>query len=91
MLSRRRFLTSTGAAGAALSLPAALQAQPDKSPIRILIGFPPGGATDAIARTVADRLPALLGQPVVVENKAGAGGRLAADAVLAAPADGLTG
>jgi tripartite-type tricarboxylate transporter receptor subunit TctC len=56
----------------------------------VLIGFPPGGATDAIARVVTDRLGAELGQPVVVENRPGAGGRLAADAVLAAPADGRT-
>jgi tripartite-type tricarboxylate transporter receptor subunit TctC len=77
-------------AGAALALPAALRAQGDKPPIRVLIGFPPGGATDAIARTVVDRLPAELGQPVIVENKPGAGGRIAADTVLQAPADGLT-
>jgi len=62
----------------------------NKPPIRILVGFPPGGATDAIARVVADRLPALLGQPVIVDNKPGVGGRIAADMVLAAPADGLT-
>lgn len=77
-------------AGAALALPAALRAQGDKPPIRVLIGFPPGGATDAIARTVVERLPAELGQPVIVENKPGAGGRIAADALLAAPADGLS-
>ena len=77
-------------AGAALALPTALRAQGDKPPIRVLIGFPPGGATDAIARTVVDRLPAELGQPVIVENKPGAGGRIAADTVLQAPADGLT-
>ena len=57
MLNRRRFITTTGAAGAALALPIGALAQPDKAPIRILIGFPPGGATDAIARVVADRLP----------------------------------
>jgi tripartite-type tricarboxylate transporter receptor subunit TctC len=77
-------------AGAALALPAALRAQGDKPPIRVLIGFPPGGATDAIARTIVDRLPAELGQAVLVENKPGAGGRIAADALLAAPADGLS-
>lgn len=76
------------AAGAALALPGVLRAQGDRPPIRVLIGFPPGGATDAIARTVVDRLPALLGQPVVVENKPGVGGRMAADALLALPADG---
>lgn len=75
-------------AGAVL-LPAAVHAQ-SKPTIRIVVGFPAGGATDAIARVVADRLPGLLGQPVIIENKPGAGGRLAADLVLAAPADGLT-
>ena len=84
---RRHLLT---AAAAAWAVPGALRAQTDKAPIKVLIGFPPGGATDAIARTVADRLPAELGQQVVVENKPGAGGRLAADALLAAPADGQT-
>jgi tripartite-type tricarboxylate transporter receptor subunit TctC len=68
----------------------AVHAQGDKPPIKVWVGFPPGGATDAIARVITDKLPALLGQPVVVENKPGAGGRLAAEAVLAAPADGLT-
>lgn len=85
-LSRRVVL----AAGAAAALPRFAIAQSDKAPIRVYIGFPPGGATDAIGRVVVDRLPAILGQTVIVENKPGIGGRLAADAVLAAPADGLT-
>lgn len=78
------------AAGAAAALPRFAVAQGDKAPIKVLIGFPPGGATDAIGRVIVDRLPAVLGQPVVVDNRPGIGGRLAADAVLAAPADGLT-
>lgn len=84
-LSRRLIVL---AAASVLALPLAALAQP--RPIRLLVGFPPGGATDAIARAVADKLPALLGQPVLVDNKPGAGGRMAADLVLAAPADGLT-
>ncbi len=75
------------ALGCALALGA--QAQSDK-PIRILVGFPPGGASDAIARVLADRLPAVLKQPVVVENRPGIGGRLAAQAVKNAAPDGLT-
>jgi tripartite-type tricarboxylate transporter receptor subunit TctC len=75
---------------AALAAPALARAQGDKPAIRVIVGFPPGGATDAIARVVVDRLPAELGQGVVVDNKPGVGGRIAADAVLAAPADGLT-
>lgn len=77
-------------AGAALAAPALACAQGNKPPIRILVGFPPGGATDAIARAVVDHLPAELGQAVIVDNKPGVGGRIAADLVLAAPADGLT-
>lgn len=77
------------ASAALLALPALTHAQ-NKAPIRLLVGFPPGGATDAITRAVADKLPALLGQPVIVDNKPGVGGRIAADMVLAAPADGLT-
>jgi tripartite-type tricarboxylate transporter receptor subunit TctC len=77
------------ASAALLALPLLAPAQ-NKPPIRILIGFPPGGATDAIGRVVADKLPGVLGQPVIVDNKPGVGGRIAADMVLAAPADGQT-
>jgi len=77
------------ASAAALTLPLATLAQ-NKAPIRLIVGFPPGGATDAIARAVADKLPGVLGQPVIVDNKPGVGGRMAADLVLAGPADGLT-
>ena len=77
------------AAGAALALPSLGQAQ-DKSPIRILVGFPPGGGTDALARFIAERLAVELGQPVIVENKPGAGGRLAADQLMTSAPDGLT-
>jgi tripartite-type tricarboxylate transporter receptor subunit TctC len=59
-------------------------------PYKILVGFPPGGGTDAIARILADRLKDPLDVAVVVENRAGAGGQLAAQALKAAPADGHT-
>ncbi|MFZ1607537.1 MAG: Bug family tripartite tricarboxylate transporter substrate binding protein [Rhodoferax sp.] len=65
-------------------------AQAQTGPIKILVGFPPGGGTDAIARTLADKLKDQLGTPVVVENKAGAGGQIAAQTLKAAPADGTT-
>jgi tripartite-type tricarboxylate transporter receptor subunit TctC len=57
---------------------------------RILVGFPPGGGTDAIARILGEKLQAELGQPVVVENKPGAGGQLAGQALKAAAPDGST-
>ena len=86
-MNRRRLLA---AACLGLAAPAALRAQSDKPVIRILLGLPPGGGTDAIARVFADRLPAELGQPVIIESKVGVGGRLAADALKAAAPDGLT-
>jgi tripartite-type tricarboxylate transporter receptor subunit TctC len=60
------------------------------TPIRILVGFPPGGGSDAIARTLADKLKDQLGAPVVVDNRAGAGGQIAAQALKAAAPDGHT-
>jgi tripartite-type tricarboxylate transporter receptor subunit TctC len=60
----------------------------DTSTVKIMVGFPPGGGTDAIARVLAEKLKDQLGQNFIVENKAGAGGQLAAQALKAAPADG---
>jgi len=65
------------------------QAWPSK-PIRLVIGFAPGGAADYVARTIADPLGRVLGQTVTVDNRAGAGSSLAADFVAKAPADGYT-
>jgi tripartite-type tricarboxylate transporter receptor subunit TctC len=59
-------------------------------PIKILVPYQPGGATDIIARHVANRLPEVLGQSVVVENRAGASGNIALEAAAKAPADGYT-
>lgn len=76
------------AAGLALALPAAL-AWTDK-PVRMLVPAPAGGTMDVVARVVADQLSADIGQPVVVENKPGAGGAIAVLNMLSAPADGNT-
>ncbi|WP_439114920.1 tripartite tricarboxylate transporter substrate binding protein [Hydrogenophaga sp.] len=76
------------AAALAFALPAAM-AWPDK-PIRMIVPAPAGGTMDVVARIVADRLQANTGQPVVVENRAGAGGAIAVQAMLAAPPDGNT-
>lgn len=91
-LSRRRMLGHTAAllAGAPLALASPMAHAADKPPLRILVGFPAGGGTDAIARTLADRLGAELGQTVIVDNKPGAGGQLAAQALKAAAPDGNT-
>jgi tripartite-type tricarboxylate transporter receptor subunit TctC len=80
--SRRHF------AVLALALSCGLVAAQNAKPIKLMVGFPPGGGTDAVARILAEKLKDELGTPVVVENKPGAGGQLAAQALKAAPADG---
>lgn len=62
---------------------------PDR-PVRLVVGFTPGGAADYVARSVGDALARALGQPIVIDNKPGAGSSLAADFVAKAPADGYT-
>src|SRR4051812_44984232 len=62
---------------------------PDR-PIRLVVGFPPGGATDILARILSQYMPDSIGQPVVVDNRGGATGTIAAAIVAKAPADGYT-
>jgi tripartite-type tricarboxylate transporter receptor subunit TctC len=72
-------------------LPAAAQEAPfPNRPLRILLAFAPGGGTDIIARNVASAMQGVLGQPVVVENRPGAGGNIATEAAAAARPDGYT-
>lgn len=86
-LTRRHLLASALAAGAVHALPARADAP---KTLRILVGFPPGGGSDAIARLLADKLKDALAMPVVVDNRPGAGGQIAAQVLKSAQADGST-
>ena len=90
-LPRRRFLSLAAAAVAlpAVSRSARAQAYPAR-PVRLIIGYPPGGSADITARLTGQWLSERLGQPVVIESRPGAGTNLATEAVVRAPADGYT-
>jgi len=95
-INLKKLFVSSALVGIAASLPSVALAQtssaanfPNK-PIKLLVGFAPGGGTDAAARTIAIKLTDLLGQTVVVDNKPGAGGNIAADMVAKAQGDGYT-
>jgi tripartite-type tricarboxylate transporter receptor subunit TctC len=85
---RRAFVSA--AITAAVFLSAAAQAQYPSRPIRVIVPTTAGGVPDVLARTVGARVAEALGQPMVIENRAGAGGILAAEAVLKSPPDGHT-
>jgi tripartite-type tricarboxylate transporter receptor subunit TctC len=90
-LPRRAFfsLTLGVAALPARSKIAWAQAYPSR-PVHIIVGFPPGGPSDILARLIGQRLSERLGQSFIIENRAGAQGRIATEAVTRAPADGHT-
>ncbi len=89
-MNTRFFLKACVAAGlAALSIGAMAQAWPAR-PVRVIIPFPPGGTLDAVGRQLAQKLSEQLGQPFVVENRAGGNGIIGADVVAKSPADGYT-
>lgn len=96
-IRRRLFVQRTAALAAAGTLyplapnPGFAKDDPFPSrPVKIIVPFPPGGGSDGAARFVADQLPQYIQQPVIVENKPGASGLIAINAVKAAPADGYT-
>jgi tripartite-type tricarboxylate transporter receptor subunit TctC len=88
-LPRRRFLHLAAGIAAlpAVSRVASAEAYPSR-PVRIVVGFAPGGATDIVARLIGQWLSERLGQQFVIENRTGAGGNIAAEAVVRAPSDG---
>lgn len=93
-MARRNFraLAITAAIGCAAltSFSAAAQNWPQQQPIRLIVNFPPGGAADVIARQIMPPVAEALGQSIVIENRAGAGGNIGGDAVAKADADGYT-
>jgi tripartite-type tricarboxylate transporter receptor subunit TctC len=88
----RRLVARFAFAGAALMgvLASVAHAAYPEQPIRLVVGFPPGGGGDLYGRTIANALARHLGQPIVVDNKAGAGGNIAAEIVARAKPDGYT-
>jgi tripartite-type tricarboxylate transporter receptor subunit TctC len=90
-LPRRQFLHLAASAAAlpAVSRIARAQAYPSR-PVRLIVGFPPGGGADTAARIIGPWLSQRLGQPVVIENRPGASSTLAAQAVVNSPPDGYT-
>lgn len=91
MMRRRSFLAATAAAGVVPgpTRPAIADAWPSR-PIRLVAPFAPGGGSDFTSRLIAEKLSARLGQPMLVDNKPGAGGNLGAEFAIKAPADGYT-
>lgn len=89
-MHRRRLLGASTLAAASLCLPSTVRAQGLPELARILVGFPPGGTPDLVARRLAEQLTGRLARAVVVDNRPGAAGRIAVDAARQAPADGQT-
>ena len=89
-MQRRQLIQAAGWAAATLAAPRLLAQEWPSSPVRIVVGFAPGGGTDALARVVAIKLTEMWKQQVIVENKAGSAGLLAAEYTAQQPSDGST-
>ena len=89
-MHRRTFISATGAVAATVAAPMLWAQALPSQPIRIIVGFAPGGGTDILARVIAQKLSVMWNTTVLVENKAGAAGMIAADYVAKQPSDGTT-
>ena len=89
-MQRRLFMSSATASAGTLAAPMIRAQTLPAGPIRIVVGFPPGGGTDALARVVGQKLGVMWNTSVVIDNKAGAAGVIAADYVARQPGDGST-
>jgi tripartite-type tricarboxylate transporter receptor subunit TctC len=90
MIGRRHLVQGVSAAGATLALSAATYAQELLDSLKILVGFPPGGSADVVSRHLADKLTSTYARSAIVDNRPGAAGRIAIDALRTAPPDGRT-
>ncbi|BAL96322.1 tripartite tricarboxylate transporter substrate binding protein [Rubrivivax gelatinosus] len=89
-ITRRTWIAAAALAGASAALPALAQSAYPNKPIKLVVGYAAGGATDVIARLVGQKLGDNLGQTVVIDNRAGANSNVGAEAVARSPADGYT-
>lgn len=89
-IRRRRLLQGVGVTAATLAAPAIVRAQEMLDSLKMLLGYPPGGSSDLVVRQLADKLAGVYARSTLVDNRPGAAGRIAIDALKAAPPDGRT-
>ena len=89
IIGRRAFVAGTAAAVFAKAAPASAQAYPTR-PVTFIIPFPPGGSTTIVVRSISDKLGEFLGQQIIIDNRAGAGGTVGTRALAKSDPDGYT-